>query len=147
MIPTMCTYFPSLEIDIFLNIAHKHAQRGIFWNVVEQSFIFRLNVDFHQPRTQYALRTIDHTTLYVNQNSVIVLNTFWRTSARSAEVLLTTAPILLTNFVLNQSPRKRLWRSTNFVLNQRPIKRLWRFRSDTADNEPAKNLHNFATKD
>ena len=28
----------------------------MFWNAIEQSFIFRLNDDFHQPRPQYALR-------------------------------------------------------------------------------------------
>ena len=113
MFSTMWTYFPPLEMDIFLNIAPRRAQRGIFWNVIEQSFIFRLNVDFHQPRTQYALRTIDHTTLCVNQYSRVVLNKFWRTSARNAEALLTVAPILLTNFVLNQGPIKHLWRSTS----------------------------------
>ena len=59
-------------MDIFLNIAPKRAQRGNVCDVIEQSFIFRLNDDFHQPRPQYALLTIDHTTLYVNQNSLIV---------------------------------------------------------------------------
>ena len=32
--------------------------------------------DFHQHRPQYALPTIYHTTLYVNHNSLIVLNKF-----------------------------------------------------------------------
>ena len=38
------------------------------------------NDDFHQHRPQYALRTIDHTTLDVNQNSRIGLNNVWRTN-------------------------------------------------------------------
>ena len=66
--------------------------------------MFRLNDDFHQHRPQSALRTIDHTTLYVNQNSLIVLNKFLRTSARSAEIVLTIALNLLTKFLLNQDP-------------------------------------------
>ena len=83
------------------------------WNVIKQSFIFRLNEEFNQPRPQYALRTIDHTTLSVGQYPLVVLNKFRRTSARSAEVVLTIVPILLTKFVLNQVPIKRLWRSAS----------------------------------
>ena len=42
---------------------------------MDQSFIFRLIDDFHQPRPQHALRNIeDHTALCVNQYSLIVLN-------------------------------------------------------------------------
>ena len=93
-------------MGIFLNISPKRAQRGKFFNIIEQSFIFRLNDDFHQPRPQYALRTIAHTTLYLNHNSLIVLNNLLRTSARSAEVVLTTALILLTKFLLKQAPSK-----------------------------------------
>ena len=54
----------------------------------------------HQHQPQYALRTIDHTTLYVNHNSLIVLNNFLGTSARSAEIVLTIALNLLTKLSL-----------------------------------------------
>ena len=93
------------EMDIFLNIAPKRAARK-FQNVFEQSSIFRLNEDFHQPRPQYALRTIDRTILYVNQNSLIVLNNFLRTSARSAEIVLTIA-LILVNKLLFKRPREK----------------------------------------
>ena len=34
-------------------------------------------------------------------------------AARNAEIVLNRAPILFTNFVLNQGPIKRFWRSTS----------------------------------
>ena len=60
MFPTMWTYFPSLERNMFLNIAPKQCP----WTII------------HQPRPQYALRTIDHTTLSVGHYPLVVLNTF-----------------------------------------------------------------------
>ena len=67
------TYFPSLERAFFLTSPPSARSAELFLNVIEQSFIFCLNDDFHQPRPQYALRTIDHTTLYVSQYSLVVL--------------------------------------------------------------------------
>ena len=89
----------------FLTSPPSARRAEMFWNAVEKSFILRLHDDFHQPRPQYALRTIDHTTLSVGHYPLVVLNKFWRTSARSAEVVLTIALILFTKFLLNQSEK------------------------------------------
>ena len=63
---------PLWKLTFFLTSPPSARSAEMFWNAIEQSFIFRLNEDFHQPRPQYALRTTDHTTLSVGQYPLVV---------------------------------------------------------------------------
>ena len=91
-------------MEIFLNIAPKRALRGNVFKCHITIIHFCLNDVFHQQFPQYALCTIEHTILYGNHNSLIFLNNLLRTSARSAEIVLTIYLILFNKFFLKQAP-------------------------------------------